>query len=149
MSKTAVDNFLNQKTIAVIGISRNGKKFGNLVYKELKLKGYILYPIHPEMKTYAGVTCYPSLSALPEKVGGVFISVSPEKTEEIVKEAKELGIENIWIQQKSESEEAISFCEQNGLNAIHHECILMYANPIGFPHSVHRFIWKVRGKLPK
>jgi len=149
VSKEAIDKFLKQKTLAVVGVSRSGKKFGNSVYKELKSKGYKLYPIHPEMKTYDGEDCYPSLSSLPEKVGGVFIAVSPEKTEEIVKEAKNMGIDNIWIQQKSESEKAVSFCNQNELNLIHNECLLMYANPVGFPHSIHRFIWKVMGKMPQ
>lgn len=149
VSKEAIDKFLHQKILAVVGISRSGKKFGDSVYKELKSKGYKLYPIHPEMKTYDGKACYPSLSTLPEKVGGVFITVAPEKTEEIAKEAKNLGIDNIWIQQKSESAQAISFCNQNGLNLIYNECILMYANPVGFPHSLHRFIWKVIGKIPK
>lgn len=147
--KTAIENFLSQKTLAIVGVSRNSKKFGNLAYKELKSKGYKLYPVHPDMENYDGETCYASLRDLPEKMGGVFITVSPEKTEEIVKEAKNLGITNIWIQQKSESENAISFCRQNGLNMIHNECILMYANPVGFPHSLHRLIWKMIGKLPR
>lgn len=149
ISKTAIDKFLSQKTLAVVGVSRNTKKFGNLAYKELKSKGYKLYPIHPVMKDYDGETCYASLSNLPEKVGGVLITVAPEKTEKIVKEAKELGIDNIWIQQRSESEKAISYGKENGLNLIHHECILMYANPVGFPHSIHRTIWKIIGKLIK
>lgn len=148
-SKKAIDRFLGQKSLAVVGVSRNGKKFGNLAYKELKSRGYQLYPVHPEMENYHGEACYPSLSDLPEKVGGVFIAVSPEKTEEIVKEAKDLGIDNIWIQQKSESEKAVAFCRQNALDLIHGECILMYANPVGFPHSLHRTIWKIIGKLPK
>lgn len=147
--KKAIEKYLSQKTLAVVGISRNEKKFGNLAYKELQSKGYTLYPVHPEMETYNGQACYPSLSKLPEKVGGVLISVSPPKTAAIVKEAEELGIENIWIQQRSESEEAISLCKQKGLNAIYQECILMYAKPVGFPHSIHRWLRSLFGKLPK
>ena len=32
--------------------------------------------------------------------------------------------------------------------AFHEECILMFAEPAGFLHQVHRWIWKVMGKLP-
>ena len=31
-------------------MSRSGKKFGNVVGKELKTKGYEIFPIHPEAK---------------------------------------------------------------------------------------------------
>jgi predicted CoA-binding protein len=149
ISKTAIDTFWGKKALAVVGISQSGKKFGDTVYKELKAKDYKLFPIHRSLKTYDGRICFPTLSMLPEKVGGVFICVSPEKTADIVKDAWQSGIENIWIQQKSESEEAIVYCQEHGLNTIYHECILMYADPVGFPHSLHKFIWKIVGKLPK
>ena len=38
-SRAAVEGFLAQKTLAVVGVSRGGKKFGNAILKELKAKG--------------------------------------------------------------------------------------------------------------
>lgn len=149
ITKTAVDEFLKQDKIAVYGVSRKKTKFGNLVYKELKAKGYQVYPVHSELQNIGGDPCYPSLNALPEKVGGVFICVSPEQTEEIVQEAARMGVKNIWLQQGAESLKAISYCQEHQLNLVYGECILMFAQPIGFPHSVHRFLWKMIGKLPK
>ncbi|WP_243270046.1 CoA-binding protein [Thermanaerosceptrum fracticalcis] len=86
---------------------------------------------------------------MPEKVGGVFICVSPDRTEEIVKEAVQSGIKNIWLQQGAQSAKAILYCRENKLNLVYGECILMFAEPVGFPHSVHRFLWKMIGKYPK
>ena len=45
-----IDNFISSKRIAVVGMSRTGKKFGNMVGKELKSKGYAIYPIHPDVQ---------------------------------------------------------------------------------------------------
>lgn len=149
ITKSAVDEFLKQDKIAVYGVSRKKTKFGNLVYKELKEKGYTVYPVHPELQNIGGDPCYPSLKALPEKVGGVFICVSPEQTERIVQEAVQEGINNIWLQQGAESSKTVSYCQENKLNLVHGECILMFAEPVAFPHSLHRFLWKVLGKLPK
>ena len=148
-SKAAVEDFLAQKTLAVVGVSRGGKKFGNMAYKELRAKGYQVIPVHPNADSIEGDRCYPSLSALPEQVGGVLIVVPPDETEKVVREAVEAGIRRVWMQQGAESEAAIQTCEEQGVSAIHGECILMFAEPTGFGHRMHRWIWGMLGKLPR
>ena len=147
-TKEAVDNFLSQESIAIVGVSREGRKFGNMAYKELKSKGYNLYPINPNTDEVEGDRYYPSLKDLPEQVGGVLIVVPPEQTEKIVMEAKEVGINRVWMQQGAQSEKAINYCQENGIDAVHNECILMFAEPAGFPHRAHRWVWGLIGKLP-
>lgn len=148
-TRAAVEKFMGQKKIAVLGVSRQGKKFGNLAYRELKAKGYSLFPVHPNMDRVSGDNCYKSLKELPEAVDGVLITIAPDKTAQAVREAYEAGIKNIWIQQGSDTAEAIKFCQEKDLNCVHGECILMFAEPVGFPHNIHRFVWKYIGKLPK
>lgn len=46
-SKSLVENFLSQKNIAVVGVSRNTKKFGNTIYRSLKKKCYNVFSINP------------------------------------------------------------------------------------------------------
>ena len=38
--------------------------------------------------------------------------------------------------------------KQMELNEIHKECILMFADPVNSIHGVHKWLWKVFGKLP-
>ncbi|UCD23854.1 MAG: CoA-binding protein, partial [Gemmatimonadota bacterium] len=83
-SKSAVEEFLNQRTLAVVGVSRSGKKFGNGASRELRKKGYRIIPVHPEAETIDGERCYGSLSELPEQVGGVLLVVPPHETEKVV-----------------------------------------------------------------
>ena len=147
-SKAAVDGFLGEKTLAVVGVSRGGKKFGNTVMKELKAKGYRVFPINPHAETIDGERCYPSLRDLPARPGGVVTVVPPAVTEAVVRDAKDAGIKRVWMQQGSESEEAIRFCAENGLEVVHGECIMMFAEPVGSIHRFHRWVWKLFGKLP-
>jgi predicted CoA-binding protein len=147
-SRAAVKDFLAQRDLAVVGVSRSGKKFGNMAYRELKAKGYHLFPIHPEANELEGDPCYATLRDLPTPVGGVLIIVSPEQTERVVREASEANIKRVWMQQGADSEEAISFCSDNGIEAIQGECILMFAEPSKFYHRIHRWVWKISGKLP-
>jgi len=76
-SKAAVMDFVNQRSLAVVGVSRSGKKFGNTAYRELKAKGYRLVPVHPEAETLEGDLCARSLATLPTPVGGVLVIVPP------------------------------------------------------------------------
>jgi len=147
-SKKIVEEFLAQKKIAVVGVSRKKTKFGNAIYKELKQKGYQVYPINPNMDAFEGNACYPDLLSLPEKVDAVVINVPPVQTEKVVKEAKEAGINKVWLQQGSQSEAAIKFCEENGIDCVSNECILMFAQPSAFIHRAHKWVWGVLGKLP-
>jgi predicted CoA-binding protein len=147
-TKAAVDEFISQKTLAVVGVSRGGQKFGNMAYRELKANGYILYPIHPEAEMLEGDRAYPDFTSLPEKVGGVLVNVPPAQAEKVVREAAAAGITRIWMQQGSESEAAVRFCKERGITEVHGECILMFAGK-SFFHKPHRWVWGLLGKLPK
>ena len=147
--KIDVDNFLRQKKIALLGCSRSGKKFGNIILKDLQKKGFTVYPIHPQAKEIDGKTCYASFDQLPEKVSAALFVIPPSQTEQVVYEAKQNGVRYVWMQQGSESENAVKFCIDNNISVIAGECILMFAEPVGFGHNIHRWIWKVLGKLPK
>lgn len=146
-AKAAVDDFISQRSLAVVGVSRSGKKFGNVVYRHLRSKGYEVFPVNPNADTVEGDASYQNLRALPSPVGGVVIVVPPAETEKVVREAAGLGIRRVWIQQGAESAEAVRFCEENGIIEVHGECIMMFAG--GFPHSAHRWVWGMMGKLPK
>ena len=148
-TKAAVENFVGQHKLAVVGVSRDPKKFGNMAYKALKEKGYDVYPINRNVEAVEGDRCYAGLGALPEKVDGVVIVVPPKETEQVVREAEAAGIQNVWMQQGSESEAAIQYCQEHHLNEVHGECIMMFAPPVGSVHRWHRGAWKLFGKLPK
>jgi predicted CoA-binding protein len=147
-SKKNVEKFLAQKKIAVVGVSRKKTKFGNAIYKELKQKGYKVYPINPNMTSFENDNCYPGLLSLPEKVDAVVINVPPAQTEKVVREANQVGIKKVWLQQGSQSENAVKYCEENGIDCVSNECILMFAQPSAFIHRAHKWVWGVLGKLP-
>lgn len=149
VTRRVVEEFVAQKTLALAGASRSGKKFGNSILKELREKGYTVLPVHPEAEQIDGVPCVPSLAALPEAVGGLVLVVKPAESAKLVREAHAAGITRVWMQQGAESAEAIAYCREHGIDVVHGECLLMFAEPVHSVHSFHRWIWKVFGKLPK
>jgi uncharacterized protein len=148
-SKAAIDSFVQGKTLALVGISASGKGFGNSAYKELKARGYHVLPVHPTASAVQGDPCWPSLAQLPERVERLLVITAPSAAESVVKEAAAAGVRQVWLQQGASSPAAIKACKDQGLQVVHDECILMFAEPATGFHGFHRWLWKVFGKIPK
>ena len=148
-SKSAVVDFVGQRSLAVVGVSRSGEKFGNTAYRVLKAKGYQLVPVHPEAETLEGDRCAKNLASLPAPVGGVLVIVPPQQAEQVVQEAAAAGIKRVWLQQGADSPAAIRLAESKGMSVVAGECILMFAEPAGFGHRAHRWIKGLFGGLPR
>jgi predicted CoA-binding protein len=108
-----------------------------------------VFPIHPEAEQLDGVQCRRDFSDLPEDVDRAVLVVPPAETERLIPVAARSGIRRIWMQQGAESEQAVRLCEQHGIAEVHGECILMFAEPAGFVHRGHRWLWGLLGKLPE
>lgn len=147
-TRAHIEDFLGQKTFAVVGVSRTGKKFGNALYRSLREKGYRLIPVHPAAESLEGDRCAPDLHHLPTAADGLVLVVPPAETERLVREAHAVGIRRIWMQQGAESPEAVGFCREHGMTVIAGECLLMFAEPAEWIHRAHRWVWKRLDKLP-
>ena len=76
-TKAAIEAFMQQKNIAVVGASRNKDKFGTAIYREMKANGYKVYAVNPNADMVEGDRCYAGLGALPAKVDGVIVCIPP------------------------------------------------------------------------
>ena len=145
--KRAIEEFITSKSIAVVGLSRSGKKFGNSAFMELSKRGYEVFAVHPEVEEIAGTRCYPDLTALRGRVEGVVICISPGDVAGVLMEAAAIGLRNVWLQQGAESPEAIALAKDLNLNLVAGKCILMYAPPVEGFHAWHRALYRLFAKL--
>ncbi|MDD5037755.1 MAG: CoA-binding protein [Dehalococcoidales bacterium] len=120
-----IEEFMSQRKFAVVGATNDVRKFGNQIVKNLKSRGYEVYPVNPNLKELEGLTCYANLSDIPDKVDVVDFVVWPGVTREILKECQELGLDRIWLQPGSESEAAITYCHENNLKVVHDACVMV------------------------
>ncbi len=144
---TSAEAFVKCHRLAIVGVSRNGKGFGNMALRELKARGYDTSIVHPQATEIGGDKCYSSLGDLQGRVDGVFISVPPEKALGVIREAYASGINNVWLQRGAESKEVLETAKALGLDPVAGKCILMYAQPVKSIHNFHRAVDKVLGKL--
>lgn len=120
-----IQEFMKQKKFAVVGATDNPQKYGNQIVKNLKSRGYEVYPVNPRLKELEGFRCYSTLADVPVKVDVVDFVVPPEATEEILRQCKKLKLNRIWLQPGSESEKAIAFCHENNLKVVHSVCVML------------------------
>lgn len=149
MKHKSIKTFLELKNIAIVGVSSSGKGFGVAVYNHLKENGYTVFGVNRKGGFSNNTKLYPSLFKIEHPIDGIITIIPPSETELIVQAAFDLGIKNIWMQQGSDSKNAISFCKEKGINIISGECILMFAEPVKSVHKFHRWIYKLVGKYPK
>jgi hypothetical protein len=142
-SAASIEAFLDNPSLAVVGVSRSGKGFGASACRALRAKGYRVYPVNWSAPTVDGVRCFARLSELPERVNAVLVVVPPQQAVDVVREAAAAGIRHVWLQQGAQSPEVVKVCAELGLNVIAGECILMFAQPRGI-HRVHRWLWGLR-----
>lgn len=145
---SSVEAFLAQPALALVGASRSGEKFGNVILKTLCAKGMHVHPLHPVATEIDGVKCYPSFARMPEPIGGVIVCVSPDDAVTVVRDAADAGITRVWLQQGAESPYVADLCRQLGLDAVLGECILMFADPSGI-HRAHHWVEGVLHRLPQ
>lgn len=147
-SLTSINEFLEPKSFAFIGLSRDPKKFSRAVFKELRAKGYELFPVNPKMDDVEGVKCYHDISELPKNVRHALFMTPKPFTVGAVENAINSGFTHLWLQQGTESKEAIDAASEKGVKLIAGACIMMHSNPSGV-HGFHRFLSKMFGAFPK
>ena len=126
MDEKLIENFLEMRNIfAVVGASRDHKKYGHQVYRDLRNSGYNVYPVNQKADEILGDKWYPNLEALPERPQVVDLVVLPKVTDQIVKDCKTLGIWKVWMQPRSESETAINYCKENNIEVVYGVCVMI------------------------
>lgn len=121
-----IDEFVNRKVWAVVGASQDRSKFGYRVFDTLRRAGYTVYPVNPKGGELDGATVYASLADLPETPEVVDLVVPPAVTEQVVKEMHRLGLSRVWMQPGSESQAAIRYCQENGIQVVYDACAMVH-----------------------
>ena len=105
------EKMLEKKVWAVVGANQNEKKYGNMIYRKLKLRGYIVFAVNPLYDLIDGDLCYENLSSLPQKPDVVDMVVTPKRSKQVLEEAKKLGIKYIWFQPGTYDDEVLKLAK--------------------------------------
>lgn len=148
-TREMIDDFFAMDSLAVAGVSRKKEKTGNVIYRELKKSGRRVFGLNPHGAIVDGDSTYKEISDLPEPVQGMVVNTSPKQVPELIEQAAAAGVGSIWLQQGSESEEAIRLGHKKRIPVIHGYCLFMFLEPVTGFHRIHRWFSRLTGRLPR
>lgn len=122
MSSQDINELLDLKTWAVIGLSNNSERAAYKVAKVLIERGHTVIPIHPKAETVHGQKGYASLSEVKSSIDVVDIFVNSSLVGPIVDEAILIGAKGVWLQLGVIDDSAILRAKNAGLYTVMNRC---------------------------
>lgn len=113
--------------IAVIGASNNTRKYGSIITRNLLGHGYTIWPVNPRRDTVHGLTCYPTVAALPGAPAIVNVVTPPEATLDILRQCAEAGVANVWLQPGSFDDACLGYAASAPFSTESEACIMVVA----------------------
>lgn len=127
MRQQFIEEFIKLERLAVVGASRNPRKYGAIVYRDMKSRGYDVVPVNPSIDAFDGDTAYPSLQAIPDPVEGAVFIIPPPKVPQGLRDAAAAGIKYVWLQPGAQSSEVLAVAAELGLNLVYNACVMVEA----------------------
>ena len=148
--RATIEEFLAQRHLAFVGVSRDERQFANEIYRRLRQGGRTLYPVNAKAANapIEGDGSFLTLASVPDPVEGVVVMVPSEVAADVVRQAIDRGIPRVWLHRGvgrgSVSDEAVRLCRDAGVSVVDGACPLMFEEPVRGVHRFHRVIARRR-----
>jgi len=106
------------KTVAVIGASSNGDKWGNKAVRAFAQQGYTVYPVNPNEPEVEGLKTYASIKEVPVRPQTVTVYIPPPRLLKILPDIAARGCDELYLNPGTESEAVLAKAAELGLNVI-------------------------------
>ena len=152
ITPASVDGFLAGHHLAVVGASDESSSFGRTIVEALADHGYDVVAVHPTSGPVAGQPCHRTLADVPGDLDGVIVMTSAEAATEVVRDCLDLGVDHVWLFKGlggtgALSDDAVRLCREHDIEVVAGACPLMFLEPIGWFHKLHRAARHLRGDL--
>lgn len=114
-------------SIAVVGATDHPAKYGGIIYRDMKSKGFPVYAVNPNRSTVDGDPCWPSVKDLPEKPTIVVLVVHPRDGLEVLGDCAEAGLRNIWVQPGAFSPKLGEVLDSGDFDWLANACVMVRA----------------------
>ena len=109
---------MSEPSVAVLGASRDRRKFGNKAVRAYAASGFTVFPVNPSEATIEGLKAYPTLDAIAEPIDCVSCYVPPAVGVKLLPAVAEKEPKEIWLNPGSESDDLIEAAADLHLRAI-------------------------------
>ena len=106
------------QTVAVIGASRDRRKYGNKALRAFQEQGYTVIPVNTHEAEVEGHRAYRSVLDIPGSVDIATLYVPPASGLRVVEEIARKGISEVWLNPGADAEEVVARGRALGLHII-------------------------------
>jgi predicted CoA-binding protein len=105
--------------VAVVGASRDRRKYGNRAVRAYLARGWTVYPINPNATEVEGLKAYRSVLEVPGPIDRVTLYVPPEIGIAVLEEIAQKGVQEVYVNPGAESAELMRRADELGLRPIY------------------------------
>jgi predicted CoA-binding protein len=115
------------KTIAMIGVSKDPKKPSTIVMKYMQEYGFRVIPVNPKAKgdKILGEEVFEKITDIKEKVEIVDVFRPSKEVYAIAEDAVKIGAKVLWLQLGIRDEKAKELVEKNHIEYVDNKCTKM------------------------
>lgn len=114
-------------TLAMVGATDSPGKYGGIIYRDMKAKGFRVFGVNPKRDTVDGDVCYPTMQAVPETPTIAVFVVPADRGIEVLMDCAEAGVRNIWVQPGAFSSKFKEALEAGDFDWIAEACVMVRA----------------------
>lgn len=150
---TTAASMLLGPRIAVVGVSNGSGNFGRTIWRALREQGIDAVAVHPSGAPVEGERCHQTVADVLGPVDAAIVVVGAPASVDIVRECAAAGIRKVWLFQGlgggegAASDEAIRVAGELGLEVVPGACPLMFLEPVGWFHRIHRSARRANGAI--
>lgn len=113
--------------IAVVGATDAPGKYGGVIYRDLKGKGYRVVGVNPAKSSVDGDQVFRSVADLPEPPDIINIVVPPSSTMRVLDDAAAIDGAAVWIQPGAADDAVRERVAELGIPALIDACIMIHS----------------------
>ena len=123
---------IENKRVAIVGLSDDWYRPSNFVGKYLLEHGFEVIPVNPKYDEILGQKCYADLKDIPTPVDIVDLFQRSDRIPPFVDDAIKIGAKVVWMQLGIINEEAAQKARDAGLEVVMDRCVkIEYARLFG------------------
>ena len=116
-----------ETSLAIIGATDHPTKYGGIIYRDMKSKGFEIFGVNPYRDTVDGDPCWHSVLDLPETPTIAVFVVPAKRGLDVLAQCKQAGIDNIWLQPGASSPDLQAELDSGGFNWLAEACVMVRA----------------------
>jgi len=106
------------RVVAVVGASRDRRKFGNKAVRAFAAAGDTVVPIHPSHLEIEGLRAYPSVTDVPGSIDMATVYLPPDVAVTVLADLARKAIPEVWLNPGADDDMVIAEARRLGLRPV-------------------------------